>query len=168
MLHEVVCIETVSNLAVYCARASEIDITAFARVAQERGVTLYWPRFDGRAGRYDLAAAKVGAGELAPGRFGICEPAANAVTIPDPVRIENLVWLVPALAFDRDGHRLGHGGGYFDRLLADSRGLRVGIAYDWQIIDHVPAESHDERMDQLVTCSKSIQCNRNRIAACST
>ena len=87
---------------------------------------------------------------LVPGRFGIAEPCAlcPAVT-PDVV-------LVPMLAFDRNGHRLGHGAGYYDRTLAELRRrhpavLAVGLAFAAQEVHALPAEPHDQRLDWIVT-----------------
>lgn len=90
---------------------------------------------------------------LSPGRFGVPEP-------PEPMRVavprEHLaVVVVPGLAFDRDGNRLGYGGGFFDRFLAGfSHGLRpvcVGLAFAEQIVEQVPVTTDDVRMDLVVT-----------------
>ena len=60
--------------------------------------------------------------------------------------------LVPALAFDKKGHRLGRGGGYFDRVLKGFHGFKVGVAYSWQWIkDTLPCEEHDVAMDVVVS-----------------
>lgn len=87
---------------------------------------------------------------LVEGRFGIPvpEPEAEAVT-PD-------VALVPLLAFDGEGRRLGYGGGYYDRTLAGLRRagrglLAIGVAYAAQSCDHVPTHEGDERLDWVVT-----------------
>ena len=62
------------------------------------------------------------------------------------------VFLVPALAFDREGRRLGRGGGYYDRVLSQTSGIKVGLAWDDQISNEaLPEESHDVRMDAIVT-----------------
>lgn len=64
--------------------------------------------------------------------------------------------LVPGLAFDPKGGRLGRGKGFYDRLLSHSefRGIKVGLAWDWQVVDEVPCESHDSLMDLVVTPTK--------------
>ncbi|MFN0076877.1 MAG: 5-formyltetrahydrofolate cyclo-ligase [Prosthecobacter sp.] len=68
--------------------------------------------------------------------------------------------LVPGLAFTRDGARLGRGGGYYDRLLANPacRAQRIAIAFDLQIIDHIPVEPHDQFVHQIITESSVHQC----------
>jgi 5-formyltetrahydrofolate cyclo-ligase len=85
-------------------------------------------------------------GDLAPGAHGIPEA-------PRGARVGEVdALLVPGLLFTRDGHRLGNGGGYFDRLLrAMPAATRIGIAYAEQIVDDLPVESHDEPMDVVVT-----------------
>ncbi len=71
-----------------------------------------------------------------------------------PIEMLDLV-LVPGLAFDRSAHRLGRGGGFYDRFLATPglRAFKVGIAIDEQLIDKVPMESHDVPLDAVVTDS---------------
>ncbi len=88
--------------------------------------------------------------DLAPGFHGIPEPAAHCA----PAEIASIDWvLVPGIAFDRDGRRLGYGGGYYDRLLpllpADCR--RVAGAFAGQCVDRVPSAPHDARVEVLIT-----------------
>ncbi|MBN1269669.1 MAG: 5-formyltetrahydrofolate cyclo-ligase [Kiritimatiellae bacterium] len=77
--------------------------------------------------------------------------------IAEPLRIrpaagrEIDLILVPAVAVDRAGRRLGHGGGYYDRMLAETRALRVAVVFDFQVLEAVPARSHDSIMDVIVT-----------------
>jgi 5-formyltetrahydrofolate cyclo-ligase len=60
--------------------------------------------------------------------------------------------LVPGLAFSRNGARLGQGKGYYDRFLTKLTGARtLGVGFDWQLLDHVPQEAHDQRLDGVVT-----------------
>jgi len=67
--------------------------------------------------------------------------------------------LVPGLAFDLLGGRLGRGRGFYDRLLREGlfHGIKVGYAWDWQLVDKVPCEQHDIRMDYIVTERKLLQ-----------
>jgi 5-formyltetrahydrofolate cyclo-ligase len=86
---------------------------------------------------------------LAPNAYGIAEPLPSAPEIvPDVV-------LVPLLAFDADGHRLGYGGGYYDRTLDAIRRskpvLAIGVAYAGQEVAHLPRETHDHALDGIVT-----------------
>ena len=83
-------------------------------------------------------------------RFGMLEPAADLPVI-DPVEID--VVLVPGVAFDRRGGRLGFGAGYYDRFLLTTLALRVGVTYDECLADALPCGEHDQRMDWVVTPS---------------
>ena len=91
---------------------------------------------------------------LVAGSFGILEPAPNA---PLALAKADLI-LVPGLAFDRGGVRLGRGGGYYDRLLTDFEGLRVGVCFEESVLERIPAEPHDARMDFLMTPGGIISC----------
>ena len=95
-----------------------------------------------------------GADELVPGHFGIYEPHPNS---PSAGNGFDLI-LVPGLAFDTGGGRLGRGKGYYDRFLAGARGFCVGLCFDDQIVERVPMESHDQRMDFVVTPSAIYSC----------
>lgn len=94
-----------------------------------------------------------GRDELVPGVWGILEPPEHAL-LADHERIS--VVLVPGVAFDRNGGRLGYGGGYYDRLLAEWAGkgwkpLLIAAAFGQQMVAEVPLEEHDMRMDLIVT-----------------
>ena len=81
------------------------------------------------------------------GGHGIQEPFAAPVASPEELR----VIVVPGVAFDAQGGRLGHGRGHFDRLLAESGAVLVGLCFESHLVDTVPMESHDIRMDVVVT-----------------
>jgi 5-formyltetrahydrofolate cyclo-ligase len=85
--------------------------------------------------------------KLELGSFQIEEPTGDAVT--DPAEIEVIV--VPAVAFDRKGNRLGRGKGFYDRLLSTTRATTIGVGYDFQVFDELPVEEHDIPMDMVIT-----------------
>lgn len=86
---------------------------------------------------------------LTPGRYGVLEPPGDEAIV-DPS-----VLFIPLLAFDRKGHRLGQGGGYYDRTLANLRAqgplLAIGLGFAMQEVAAVPTGPHDERLDVIVT-----------------
>ena len=88
-------------------------------------------------------------------RFGMLEPAAD-LPVVDPAEID--VVLVPGVAFDRRGGRLGFGGGYYDRFLLTTSAQRVGIAFDECLAEEIPCGAHDQRMDWVATPSEMINC----------
>lgn len=86
--------------------------------------------------------------EFTPGPFSVPAP----VTSLPPVPLENIEGiLIPGLAFDTRGVRLGHGKGYFDRTLKNYQGLKVGIAFQAQIADELPMDPWDTTMDYIIT-----------------
>ncbi len=91
-----------------------------------------------------------GPDDLVKGHFGILEPSSSA-PVADPNGLDLI--LVPGIAFDREGGRLGRGRGYYDRLLAGASAFKVGVCFDSQIVPEVPREPHDIRMDAVVTPS---------------
>ncbi|MFQ5998946.1 MAG: 5-formyltetrahydrofolate cyclo-ligase [Candidatus Bathyarchaeia archaeon] len=99
--------------------------------------------------------------DLAPGPFGILEPK------PDFVQLVNLeeaqLVLVPGLAWDIRGYRLGYGGGYFDKALAGLSGniTLVGLSFELQLISKIPSETHDKPVHILVTEERVIRCKEN-------
>ncbi len=89
--------------------------------------------------------------DLARGAFGVMEPRASTVRLV-PVRHVDLA-IVPGLAFDRRGHRLGHGHGYFDRFLArlPKATPTVGLAFTFQLLDRLPVAAHDHAVQTVLT-----------------
>jgi 5-formyltetrahydrofolate cyclo-ligase len=93
--------------------------------------------------------------EILSGQFGIREPVPTCVEIP----LDDLALvLVPGVAFDLTGHRLGRGKGFYDRLLENFSGQKIGIAFDEQMVDFVPAEENDVRMNFMVTPTRCVKC----------
>ena len=86
--------------------------------------------------------------ELSIGTYGIPEPTSTAPEITD---FENSLCIVPALAFDTQGRRLGYGGGYYDRFLSGFRGVSLGLAYSFFLVDELPTDEHDALVDIILT-----------------
>lgn len=99
----------------------------------------------------ELVVCRVdGFDELECGHYGIREPRGDLVRPVPQDEIDAVV--VPAVAFDRKGHRLGYGGGYYDRFLPGTpRAMRIGAAFTGQIVAEIPADPHDVPMDSIVT-----------------
>jgi 5-formyltetrahydrofolate cyclo-ligase len=116
------------------------------------GRRLLLPFVDGPA----MRAAEVRSVEdLAPGYRGIREPAKRVAV--DPALAQ--VVLVPGVAFDAAGARIGYGGGFYDSFLAElgARGARIGLCFDVQIVDEVPMGEGDEIVDVIVTEARTIR-----------
>lgn len=92
--------------------------------------------------------------ELEPSTFDILEPREQCLRPVQPAETD--VAIVPGIAFDTACHRIGYGGGYYDRFLAAFRGKRIALAYEVQIYDSIPAEPHDLPVDIIVTEDRTI------------
>ncbi len=88
-------------------------------------------------------------------RYGMLEPAAD-LPLVDPAALD--VVLVPGVAFDRQGRRMGLGGGYYDRFLPTTPALRVGVAYDCSLTDELPCDERDQHVDWVITPTQIIHC----------
>lgn len=89
--------------------------------------------------------------ELTTSHFGLLEPRNEFIRPVDPMDLD--VVLIPGLAFDRNCNRLGHGKGYYDRFLTkiSSNALKIGLAYSFQILEQVPKDSFDIKLDIVIT-----------------
>ncbi len=129
------------NIGLYHPIRGEVDVFAILEALPQRSV--YLPRVKGER----LEFVSVGEGdELVEGAFGILEPEGPVV---DP-RILDLV-VVPGIAFTEAGNRLGYGGGFYDRFLASLDCTCVGVCQDLFLTDYLPMQSHDQRMDFVIT-----------------
>ena len=130
-----------------------------AQAALDRGKTLVLPRVDAAARVLVLHRVADLDGDVVPGFRGIPEPSPDLPTVR-PADVDCA--LVPGVAFDDDGRRLGYGGGYYDRLLPQLRpGVpRIAGAFDLQIVDHVPAGAHDVAVDVVVTPTRTVATRR--------
>ena len=137
-------LDRVSSIALYAAYASEADPGALEVVARS-----FYPRVDGSALTFHACLRSA----LVPGFKGLREPAAD---LPRSDLADIDVVIVPGLAFDARGHRLGAGMGFYDRALEQARAsgggvCAIGFALSAQLIDAVPREDHDQPMDVIVT-----------------
>ena len=132
------------TVAVFAALPDEpATDEVLARWASTRRVVL--PRVEGDAMLFYACRPDA----LVFGAFGILEPQGER---PCPAGEIDLV-VCPGVAFTADGRRLGRGRGYYDRYLGDPafRGFRVGVCYAHQLVDDLPVEPHDVRMDRVIT-----------------
>ncbi len=99
----------------------------------------------------DLRAAIIyNLAQLFPGIYGLKEPGPEAPELK-PDELDLIV--IPGLAFDERGFRLGHGAGYYDRFLAHTNAFKLGLGYDFQLVPELPVEDHDVKLDALLTPS---------------
>jgi 5-formyltetrahydrofolate cyclo-ligase len=138
---------------------SEWDTRELFATARAAGKVVVLPRVNGDSRMLDLHAVTAIDAQIEPGYRGIPEPAA---TCP-PVALAVVDWvLVPGVAFDPSGRRLGYGGGYYDRLLAllAPGTPRIAGAFDLQVVARVPAAPHDLVVDAIVTETRTLTVSR--------
>ena len=138
------------TIAGYHPFSGELDVMPLLSALHETGYALALPVTPNEKGPL-VFRQWVPSDQLVTGRFGILEPLVQKTDLaPDTI-------LLPMLAFDKTGHRLGYGGGYYDRTLRSLRASKsivaVGIAFDEQEIDRLRYEDHDEALDWLLTPS---------------
>lgn len=141
------------RVALYAPLMNEVDTLVLFSAARQSGKRVYYPLVCGdQLTFHEITAVE----QLARGSFGILEPCPVGTTVERP---ELDFMVVPGVAFDLKGHRIGFGKGYYDRYLADLKRLPtlVGLCHDFQLCAAVPAEGHDIRMHYLVTESRMVQ-----------
>jgi 5-formyltetrahydrofolate cyclo-ligase len=138
----------------YAPLPAEIDIWPLLTEASETGKMVALPRYGAGSGAYVACQVRNSTEDIRVGQFGIREPRADC--IETPLNRLDLV-LVPGIAFDLHGRRLGRGRGHYDRLLAAVRGATCGVAFDEQIVRAVPVEPHDIHLDCILTPTRWIE-----------
>jgi 5-formyltetrahydrofolate cyclo-ligase len=141
----------------YASFRSEVDTEGVIRKALELGKKVLLPRVNLEKTRLELYEIN-GIDELSPGYMGIPEPKAKEENLRGLEEVG--VAVLPGAAFDSKGSRLGYGKGYYDRLLSEggARPVLVALAYEEQILEDIPAEAHDVKMDTILTDRRIIGC----------
>ncbi|MEL6187342.1 MAG: 5-formyltetrahydrofolate cyclo-ligase [Myxococcota bacterium] len=133
-----------TTVAVYAALPAELSLDDWIE-SPGAALRFAYPRVTGPS----LTFSEVSRESLVPGAKGILEPNSDAALTP-LTSID--AFMVPGLGFTPDGRRLGYGGGFYDRILADHpRALRIGVAFELQVVPEIPIEPHDAQMDGVVT-----------------
>lgn len=132
-------------VAGFVAIRGEIPVAAALDAARARGARVVLPRVAAEGLRFLVAEADT---PLVRSRFGVPEPPEDA---PE-VAVEAIeLWLVPGVAFDPTGARLGYGKGFYDRVLGRRRGPALGVAWAEQVVERVPTDPWDQPVDAVLT-----------------
>jgi 5-formyltetrahydrofolate cyclo-ligase len=138
----------------YAPLPDEPDLWPLVSVSLAAGRTIALPWFDAKTDHYIAARIQDPANDVRFGRFGIREPTRDCPVIP----LNQLEFLlVPGVAYDLRGRRLGRGKGFYDQMLALVRGTTCGVAFEEQIVDEVPVEPHDVHLNCILTPSRWIE-----------
>ncbi|UCH33258.1 MAG: 5-formyltetrahydrofolate cyclo-ligase [Armatimonadota bacterium] len=153
--------EQARTILAFLSTRSEVLTEPFIARALTSGKTVGAPRTLLGEKRLDFRRLRGSGDDLVAGPFEILEPNADAPPL-DPARAD--IILVPGLAFDEQGYRLGYGGGFYDRLLAGLavRAAAVGVAFEAQMIERVPREDRDLPVGWVVTEKRIITCGPAR------
>lgn len=137
-----------STIAITVSKAPEVDTFQIIRKGWEQGKRMVVPKCEPKSRQLNFRKLKRFS-ELESVYYGLLEPIVSETESINPDEIDLVV--VPGLAFSNEGYRLGFGGGYYDRFLANYQGNTVSLAFENQIIPEVPVESHDIPVRKIVS-----------------
>ena len=136
------------SVLLFAPLPEELDVWPLLAEALSAGKQVALPRFVAESQSYVACRIQDPETEIEVGHFGIREPGQQCACLASN-RVDLI--LVPGVAFDLHGRRLGHGKGYYDMLLAEVSGTACGVAFEQQVVPEIPAEPHDVRMNCLLT-----------------
>lgn len=150
-------LEEAQSVSAYLPIQNEVDTREIINYLKNSGKKVFLPKFaNGNWGFAEFTDWQ----ELETGPYGIVQPtdppdtsdvSQDAPLHTSEVKLDLNVAIIPGIAFDQKGVRLGYGKGVFDRLLGNSKAIKIGLAYDFQIVDMLPKEAHDLAMDLVIT-----------------
>ena len=142
------------SILFYAPHREELDIWPLLLATLHKNRKAFLPRFESKVGSYCICEVRNPERDIQVGRYGIREPSEFC----PPIALNPLdLVLVPGVAFDLHGRRLGRGKGYYDRLLDTVRGKTCGVAFDEQIVSRVPVEPHDVQLNCILTPTRWIE-----------
>lgn len=133
------------KIGLYSPVKNEVETKLLFMQALERGFSVYFPRVEQGLRFYEVNEPS----DLQKGAWGIPEPKDSCVPLEKPQDLELIV--VPGIVFDKKGHRLGYGKGFYDHFLKDFPNQTVGLAYDFQVLEELPADAWDVRLKKIIT-----------------
>ena len=141
------------SIGLYSPVNCEVATAQIDASARELGIQVCYPRVVGKKLEFVVTESLE---HLVAGSFGVAEPTAGKC-----IEVSSLdLLVVPGVAFNLAGYRLGYGGGYYDRLLAGQRNktLTAGLFFESQLCKQLPVEAHDQQLDFIVTESQHNSC----------
>ncbi len=139
-------VKKAGKLLLYSHFDNEIKTAALTGWLLYQGKEVYLPAI----ARKNMYAINIKNGRLEMSKFGMAQPRPDSGKAQDPAGLD--VVIVPGIAFDREMNRLGFGFGYYDSFLAKAKkAVKIALAYDFQVVESIPAEAHDIKMDMIIT-----------------
>lgn len=146
--------QRVQQIGLYAATKNEVETKLLFMSALEKGATVYFPRVEQGIRYYEVRDPE----DLQKGAWGILEPKHGCTPLDSLEKLDLIV--VPGVVFDKKGHRLGYGKGFYDILLENFSNFSVGLAYDFQVIELLPIDVWDQRVKRLVTEVHEYHCDQ--------
>ena len=135
------------NILMYYSLPDELSTIQYLKSCHKN---IYLPKVNGD----NLEIIAYNESAIEQGAYNINEPT-NISDVLSPDKLDLVI--VPGVAFDREMNRLGRGKGFYDRLLTETSAVKIGIGYDFQLVDLLPSEPHDIKMDIIVTPSNILR-----------
>jgi 5-formyltetrahydrofolate cyclo-ligase len=149
-------LQSARTILFFAPLADELDLWPLLEELAPAGKVVALPWFDPATQSYRARRVKTLADEIVTGNFGVREPASSCPEIS--LETFDLV-LVPGVAFDLSGNRLGRGKGYYDRLLARASGIKCGVGHDFQLLEKIPAGPHDAKVNHVLTPTRCVKAS---------
>ena len=156
------CYQQARSILFFASFRSEVDTFSLMRQAMKNGVQVSVPLTLTKGRDLKVFVINDLEADLVSGYQGILEPNSKRCSLVDPATLDLVI--VPGSVFDLQGGRMGYGGGYYDRFLAEKapQATRVGICFDVQLVDQVPMAAHDQYLDYVITESQIARSGRLR------
>lgn len=135
-------------IAVTISKVPEVDTFQLIRKAWDEGKRIVVPKCEHHSRKLDFREITMFS-QLESGYFGLYEPIPKETKKVSPEDIDLVI--VPGLAYTEKGHRLGFGGGYYDRFLENYQGYTLSLAFQSQIVQELPVEEHDKRVEKIIS-----------------
>lgn len=145
-IRQLACYRETGCVAAYASDGREPDLFELAKEKR-----FFLPRYVAAEGCYELVEIRDPDRDLIPAKYGLREPRPELPAATPEFAANELLYLAPAVACTAAGVRLGRGGGFYDRMLAEARRPVVGVIYACQLAKDLPREEHDRNVDVVVT-----------------
>jgi len=147
-------LQSAHTILFYAPLPDELDVWPLLEKVLASKKVCALPAFDDRTQGYSARRVRNLEADIITGKFGVAEPLPKCEEIP--LDQFDLV-IVPGMAFDKRGSRLGRGRGFYDRILARASGVKCGVAYDFQLLETIPTEPHDARVHFIFTPARCMR-----------
>lgn len=150
-----------NNVMLYISFGKEVSMKPIIDDLQSRGKRVFIPVSVPATKALIVSELKDYENDLEVGHFGVMEPKEEALRPVDPSILDLVI--VPGVAFDKRGYRIGYGGGYYDRFIPrlPEKATTVSLAFDMQLIDKIPTSHYDMAVQYIITEEQFIECKKD-------